>query len=333
MQLPRLARPHWYEVFALLNAVAVTLLIWHFTRAPLLTLPRILPSLVAGFLGQTLVGIGVRAALAWRAGTLRHYLRVVVRPSWLAETVRMAIFSALTVYAYGWIKLAVPLLRQRVYDQELWNFGGSLFFGHSAHVFIVELFSSEPVMRFLDVTYANLFIVTLNIAIIYFASSPSRRLRVAFMDSNTTMWLIGAWLYVAVPSLGPAFSFPDVWLPLSQVMGHTQALQRLLMTNYQAVLGHLRGEARPVNIFFGVAAFPSLHVAFQTLVFLWMRRLWRYGAVVFGTVALLIFIGSIVTGWHFIVDSIAGVALAWLCFRASFKVHRVDRWLAICRGR
>jgi hypothetical protein len=326
MQFPPLERPHWFEIFAVLNLAVVSLVIWPLTHEPLLTVPRIVPSLLLGFLGQTLVGVGIRAAIAWRRGTLREYLGVVRGAPWLVDTFRMGLFSALTVHAYGWIKLAVPLLRHRVFDQELWNFGQTLFFNHDPVDFTVELFSSGPAMRFIDVTYANLFVVTLNVAIIYFASAPSRKLRIAFMDANTTMWLVGAWIYVAVPSLGPAYSFQDVWLPLSHMMPHTQGLQRLLMTNYQAVLGYLRGDARPVNIFFGVAAFPSLHVAFQTLVFLWMRRLWRFGGIVFGIVNVLIVIGSVVTGWHYVVDAIAGVILAWLCFRASVYAHHIDRW-------
>ena len=120
----------------------------------------------------------------------------------------------------------------------------------------------------------------------------------AFTDSNIAMWLIGAWLYVMVPSLGPAFRFPDVWLPLAAAFPNTQQMQHTLMANYRAILSYRSGVNVPVNVLFGVAAFPSLHVGFVTLVLLWMRRLWRYGEVIFGVFTLIIFIGSIITGWH-----------------------------------
>ena len=80
------------------------------------------------------------------------------------------------------------------------------------------------------------------------------------------------------------------------------------------VLRFARGIPRPVHILFGVAAFPSLHVAFQTLVFLWMRRVWRAGQIIFGVFVVAILIGSLVTGWHYLIDGIAGIALAALCY-------------------
>ena len=78
-----------------------------------------------------------------------------------------------------------------------------------------------------------------------------------------------------------------------------------------------------------MAAFPSLHVAFQTLVFLWMRRVWRWGEIVFGVFAVAILIGSLVTGWHYLIDGIAGIALAWLCYFFSARAHRMRRLFAI----
>jgi PAP2 superfamily. len=95
------------------------------------------------------------------------------------------------------------------------------------------------------------------------------------------------------------------------------------MSNYQAVLSSLHGRPRPINVLFGIAAFPSLHVGFQTLAFLWMRRLTKWGGIVFGVFAGFIFIGSIVTGWHYFVDGIAGAALAWACYSAARHVPAI----------
>jgi hypothetical protein len=333
MQYPRLARPQWFELFAAVNLIVIIVALRHITNAPLQTLPRLLPSLVAGFLGQVLVGAGIRAALAWRRGNLRQLLHVFCSASWLIDTLRMAIFSALTVHAYGWIKLAVPLLHHQLFDRQVSDLGRAIFFGYSPGAFIAALFSSPLIMRAIDWAYANLFILTLNVSVVCFVSSPSRRLRVAFMDANTTMWLIGAWVYLAVPTLGPAYVYPESFLPLAPLLPHTQVLQRMLMSNYQAVLGYLHGARQPVNIFLGIGAFPSLHVAFQALVWLWMRRLWRWAGFLFGLIAITIFLGSVITGWHYFMDGVAGFVLAWACFRASLRWHRVERFLAICAGR
>ncbi len=277
-------------------------------------LPRALWMFGSAFLLQVAAGVAIRAVVAWRRRQLREYIDAIRSRQWLTDTLRLAIASALFVHAYGWIKLAIPLLHVRLFDQELWNIDAKLFAGHAPTEFFLTLFSAPPVLRSIDWAYANVFFASLVIATAFFGSSPSRPLRVAFMNSNVLLWLAGGWLYVAVPSLGPAYRFPEVWQPLAAMLDRTQTFQRLLMTNYQNVLRFARGIPRPVNILFGIAAFPSLHVAFQTLVFLWMRRVWRAGQVIFGVFVVVILIGSMVTGWHYLVDGIAGIALATLCY-------------------
>ena len=329
MRAPHAARPYFFEWFTLGNLLLIQALLWSTLRVPLGTLPHVVATLAVGFLLQAAIGVGLRALVAWRRGTLRGYLAIIRKPSWIADTARIALFSGLFVHTYGWIKLAIPLLHPRLFDEQLWNLDRALGFGYSPNVFLLSLLGAPSILRTIDWTYANIFLASLNLAAIFFSSSPSRRIRVAFMDSNVAMWLIGAWLYVAVPSLGPAYRFPEVWLPLAPMFVHSQAYQHLLMANYQNVLAYARGVAKPINVLFGIAAFPSLHVAFQTLVFLWMRRVWRAGEMLFALFTVVIFVGSIVTGWHYLIDGIAGFLLAWACFALSFRAHRIDRWLAI----
>lgn len=313
-------RPYFFEIFTILNFIVIQSLLWPVTRAPLATLLRDLMVFVPGFALQAAIGVGIRAAVSRRR---KAYLAVIRRRQWLLDTARIVVFSAFSVQTYCWIKLAIPLLHPRLFDQELWNLDRRLFFGHSPTLFFVNLFSAPAALRVVDWTYANVFYASLVIAGIFFASSPDRRVRLAFIDSNIAMWLIGAWLYVSVPSLGPAFRFPDVWLPLAAMFPNTQSMQRTLAANYTTILKYRQGIAGPVNILFGIAAFPSLHVAFEVLVFLWMRRLWRYGEIVFGGFAAVIFIGSMVTGWHYFVDGLAGAVLAACCYAVATRQYAV----------
>jgi hypothetical protein len=320
-------RPYFFELFAAANLVIIQVLLWPIAGPALL--PHLMWTTTAAILLQIAVGVAVRALVAWRRGQLPGYLGVVRSAAWITDTLRIAFFTALSVQAYAWIKLAIPLLNSRLFDQELWDLDAMMFAGHSPTEFVLTLFSAHAVLRLIDWTYANAFAATLLVASAYFGSSASRRLRIAFVDSNVSLWLIGAWLYVALPSLGPAYRFPEVWLPLAAMLDRTQTLQRLLMTNYQAVLELARGFPRTINVMYAVAAFPSLHVAFQTLVFLWMRRVWRWGGIVFGVSVLTILIGSMVTGWHYLVDGIAGVLIALLCYTLSSRAHRMPRLFAI----
>ncbi len=316
-------RPYFFEIFTLANFLLLLLVAWRMTSMPLSTLGVLVPSIAGTFLLQAFVGMAIRLAFAARRGSARELLAVYRSKGWLIDTVRLAVFAGLWMHTYGWIKLLIPLLHPRLFDQQLWNLDRTIFFGYSPNVFLVTIFSSPPLLRTIDWTYANVFFANICITGAFFASAPERRLRIAFMNSNALLWLIGVWLYVALPSLGPAYRFPEVWLPLAPLLDRTQTFQRLLMTNYDAVVSQLRGVRRPFNILFGVAAFPSLHVGFQMLAFLWMRRLTRWGGVVFGIFAVFIFIGSIVTGWHYLVDGIAGALLAWMCYAAAQRVPAI----------
>jgi hypothetical protein len=316
-------RPYFFEILTVANLLVMLFALRNLGPIPLLSMGAIVPKVILGFLLQMLLGVGIRLAFAIRRGAVRELLTTYRSAGWIVDTLRLAFFSGIWVHEYGWIKLTVPMLHPRLFDQQLWHLDRAICFGYEPNVFLLTLFSAAPVLRVIDWTYAVIFFGSLDLVTVFIASAPDRRLRVCFMNSNTMLWLVGAWLYVAVPALGPAYRFPELWLPLAPLLTETQHYQRLLMSNYTAVLSWLRGGQPPVNILFGVAAFPSLHVGFQVLAFLWMRRVTRWGGTVFGVFVVFIFIGSIVTGWHYLIDGIAGVALACLCYAASCRVAAI----------
>jgi hypothetical protein len=310
-------RPYFFEVLTLVSFVAIAIrIVW--LLPPLQWISPLL--LMLPFLGATLAGMAIRYAVARYHGRDRAYLRLIRSRLWVTDSIRLVVFCGLWTFTYACIKLFIPIVHPRLFDQELWDLDRHIFFGISPNVFFVNLFSNPRALKAIDWTYAYVFLASLWIASIYFLSAPGRRLRLAFMNSNVALWLLGAWLYLLLPSLGPAYRFPDVWVPLAGSLGRTQFLQRALMTNYQTLL---QGRTGTINLVFGVAAFPSLHVAFVTLVWLWMRRVSRVAALVFCAFSILMFIGSIVTGWHYLVDSLAGVAMAVGCYVGARK------WLVV----
>lgn len=319
----QIARPYFFEVFTVVNFVVLFFAYPALVRPAAATFPGVFAAFIIVFLVQVLIGMAVRLAFAYRRRTLRELLAIYASRDWIADTVRMTIFTALWLHAYSWIKLAIPVLHPRLFDEQLWNCDRALGFGYSPTIFLVTLFSAPPTMRFFDASYATVLFPALSIVPSVLVSIPERRVRIAFMNSNTLLWLVGAWLYVAFPALGPAYRFPEVWLPLAPYLTHTHHAQRLLLMNYRAVQISLSASgSEPINVFFGVAAFPSLHVGFQALSFFWMRRLTRWGTL-FGLFAVFTFIGSVVTGWHYVVDGIAGALLAWGAYAAAQRVPAI----------
>jgi hypothetical protein len=320
---PRIARPYFFEVFTIANFLILLFVLRGVTSKPFWTLGPLVLTIALGVVVQTAIGVAIRLAFAAIRGTAMELLAAYRSGGWLMDTLRLAIGGGLWTHTYGWIKLTTPVLHPHLYDQQLWNLDRAICFGYQPSFFVLSLFSAPAIMRLIDWTYAYVFFASVNIASIFFASSPDRRLRIAFMNSNALLWLTGGWLYVAVPSLGPAYRFPEVWVPLAPWLDRTQTFQRLLMTNYRNVLLSLRGVQRPINILFGIGAFPSLHVGFQMLAFLWLRRVTRWGGPVFLVFVFFIAIGSLVTGWHYLVDGLAGAALAWACYAAAQRVPAI----------
>ncbi|HEX7831651.1 MAG TPA: phosphatase PAP2 family protein [Thermoanaerobaculia bacterium] len=313
-------RPYFFELVALANLLILAV----FAYESIFLLGDILRVFGALFLAigvQALIGIGVRALIGIVRGN-RAYLRRIRRRAWMLDTLRLVFFNALMIFTYGWLKLIVPLYRAANYDAALWELDRTLAFGVSPTIFLLDLFRGVA-LRAIDWSYANIFYASMAVATMFFLSHPSRRIRIAFANGNVAMWIAGAWLYFAIPSIGPAYRFPDSWFPYAKALHITQNLQILLMSNFMAVLRAWNGLPHgPISFALGIGAFPSLHVAFQTYVFLWMRRLWLSGQVLFAVFAFVIFIGSMITGWHYLVDGLAGFAMAYVAYRIAIRSCR-----------
>ncbi len=322
-------RPYLFEVIVIANVVVLAIVAQVRSFQFFAMLPDVFLSVALSAVVCAVGGTAIHAAVAAYRGTWRQYRAVITSAGWITDTIRIIVGEVLLTQVYGWIKLVVPIFHPRLFDSELWEIDRTIFFGLSPNVFVLTLFSDSWFLRVIDWAYANIFPLTIVIAFGYFMSVPSRRLRVAFMTSNVVMWIAGVYLYMLIPSLGPAYRFPEVWFEYSKQLTTTQRLQGLLMGNYTNVLAMSRGVDKPVSIVFGIAAFPSLHVGWQALVALWMRRQWLSGEILFWVFLFVIFIGSMITGWHYLIDSLAGVALAACSFYGVARPMRLRRWQAL----
>ncbi len=323
-------RPYFFELFTIVNLIAISIIAYgtfELIREPL----RVLFSLIATVATEAALGVIVRVVIA----VVRRdhgYFRVIRSAAWLIDTVRLIVGGALVIFTYGWIKLVVPIVHPELFDRALWDLDQLLFFGAAPSVLTLDLFSNPTVLRAVDWSYANVFAISIVIASTYFLSEPSRRVRIGFANGYALLWIAGAWLYTIIPSLGPAYRFPDIWMAHRDTLRTTQVFQARLMRNYTNVLRFWSGRPyHAVSIVYGIGAFPSLHVAFQTYVFLWMRRLWRSGQVLFGIFVVFIFLGSMITGWHYFIDGVAGLLLAFACYKLFARRMRLDRWLELRR--
>lgn len=227
------------------------------------------------------------------------------------------------IEAYSWTKVMIPALNPRLFDRQLAALDEILFLGHNPNVFLLALLRSAPFGLGHGVEwYYEQFIRTMPAFAAWFLTAPKPAERVGFAAGLIATWLIGVWVYVACPSLGPAYVYSDLWHEVRDAFPLFAAAQAELMANYQNVLRILHGEVLMIRPMLGIAAMPSLHVAIHALYFYWAVKLRSplRGVLLLSTLAM--FVGSIASAWHYAVDSLAALLLAAVGLAIAWRVRR-----------
>lgn len=282
------------------------------------TVPPLIP-VMARFLVAGLVVYVVYLAL--RRRKLGPYLRRLASWRWWLTTARLWAAIIVFTYSYFWLKVCVPLVNEALWDRQLWALDRWLHLGFSPSLFLVELTGGTFLTGWLD-TWYGLWLPSVSLGIAFFCAMPAARARRRFVLSCVLIWTLGAWIYVAIPALGPIYANTDVFAQVTPQMPKADVGQQLLWANYQTVMAGKSGTLKQFNPTRGIAALPSLHVGAHWLLMLWCRRLFRpfFIPLLIGT--FLTFLGSIVTGWHYAVDAYVGIGLAQVSYWVALRTER-----------
>ncbi len=268
----------------------------------------------------TLMLGGLAVRLAWLAGTGRRseawsWIRDV---RWWLRSARYLVIGALLTHFYTWLKVFVPVIHRRLFDAQLYDLDRIVMFGFQPSVFFLNLFSGSSAISVIDRGYGELFFAVLAFSVAFFLSSRDESTRRVFVAGFVVLWSLGAWLYLVVPALGPAYAFPEEFMRFREQLRGSVGTQGVLFRNYQQIHRFALGSGETlINPVLGIAAFPSLHVGHVAFVAILLRRVAKATQLPLALAVALMFVGSIVTGWHYMVDSIAGIVLAWLSVRAG----------------
>jgi hypothetical protein len=255
----------------------------------------------------------VASALAGgRVGNMFHGL--------LAFVPMMIMFAAL--------KPDIARIRPFMWDETFMQLGTWMGFGRHLWQVLQPVFGYPPITVFLSVAYGLWFPLMFGCFLWQAARPVNDITRSLFLLSFAFAWFFGGFVLATIfSSAGPAFyshivSGPSPYAPLLHYLRETSRYWPVWTVSVQDALWH--SYVSGTGDVEGISAMPSMHLIVATLMALLAWRTNRALGVAFTLFAFIILIGSIMLGWHYSADGLAGVALAFVFWGAAGKV--TQKW-------
>ena len=318
------ARATWTRSYdgLVVIAVGLSLALWVASGVPLTPIrPWVFDHLrqLSLFLGIGLVSlaclrfaIGVsrfgRVRGRWvRALAARHIGWRRIKEAW-----RYVLAFIVVITVHTSIKQAIPLISPGTTDDALIRVEKAVHLGFNPAWDLRFNLAHPWVTVFLDAAYF-LWFPGMPLVTAYFMSHRDPRKRDHYLRSFMAIWIIGVMIGLAAPSHGPCYVSPGEFP--SPGMDIARMLQTLVWEQYVATREITLTGLGNLKLGCGLMAMPSMHLTVCCLyaVFFWNEGKWlRRISVAY---ALVIFLGSLYSGWHYAIDGYAGLVIAWLTAR------------------
>jgi membrane-associated phospholipid phosphatase len=253
-----------------------------------------------------LVDVGLRTR---RSGwTIRNAVSEL-RGRWAKERLAIALSGLL---AYHLVYVCYRNLKSwdtfnHLRDDELLRLDKWLFFGHSPAHLLHELFGQHAAAYVLTTIYESFTYLVPVSLVAALALADRIRDGYVFLMSAMWVWILGVGSYYLIPTLGPFASAPMDFAQLP----HTDVAAT--QVKYMAERAHLLQHPSAGDAFASISAFASLHVGFTFMVLLMLRYYgFRRATKAMAIYLVAVIIATIYLGWHYVVDDVAGLVLAYL---------------------
>ena len=276
-----------------------------------------------GFLGPTYVRLPAIGALMLAADVLPRALartrsargllleaRAIFRERWPWRRLRPALIGLLAFYAtyvsYRNLKNFLPLLRPDLVDDELRELDSRMTGGVAPAEALHDVLGTGVAAHVLSWVYLAFLIfvpVSIGLALVKIGRDREASWYVTALCLN---WSLGTASYYVLPSMGPIYSQPGLFADLPET--GTSRLQDSLLVSRALVIDDPHATERIQSI----AAFASLHVSIVLTAALIAQFTIRSVSVraLLWVFFVLTATATIYFGWHYILDDIAGLAIA-----------------------
>ena len=262
-----------------------------------------------------LVAVLVALDIAFRGGRARWTPARV-----LAVTGALVSFYV-TYLAYRNLKSVVPLLRpDELFDSGLADLDRTLFAGSDPADLLHSVLGAGISAHVLSAVYEAFFLfvpVALAFALVVLADL---RAGLFFTTALALNWLLAAASYFVLPSLGPVYFEPATFVHLSHT-GVTDLQNALLDARIAFVVDpSAPGAAQSIG------AFASLHVSifFTAALATNLLGLGRYVKIGVWLLFALTVTATIYFGWHYVMDDLAGLAIAVTALALARAITGID---------
>ncbi len=259
------------------------------------------------------------------------YLRRVVQEWWVGPKKQVlgipAFFLlamltfALFLFSYSTIKTRVPEFMPFGWDVTFMKMDQALFFGKDAWQVFAFLYDYPKIILFLDFVYdlwAGILVTAWFVTLGYGGKDKPRRYQ--FVLSLMLIWFLGGnVMAILLSTAGPVYfeavtglasSFDEQMAALAAINAQTP----LRAFEYQAFLWDV--YENPGVGLGGIAAMPSMHNASALLLYIMFAR-GPITKILFGSFVLLIFVGSFMLAWHYVVDALLVVPVVIACWKLA----------------
>lgn len=304
---------------ALLTALRVT------SNLVLILVQFAVPVMAALLLISSFRAVGREQMVSHAAGRLQQLLF-----SWhVAHRVLPVLFFVIFLASFVHFKMRIPDIGGFHWDDELYALDLMMFGGVSAWEFFAPAYDMPLLVSALDKLYSlwipGIFVFWCWMA--YDGRLPLA-LRQQYLVATVVTWILGGVVLATMfGSVGPCFygliypGQPDPFACLMQTLASVNEVQTLVALPVQAQL--FDAYQNPgVNVVGGISAMPSMHNAQAAIFVLTALRInkWlAFGMALFGAVIVS---GSVVLGWHYASNSLAGFLIALAVWRISGHLLR-----------
>ncbi len=247
----------------------------------------------------------------------------------LGGSVRLLVFIFFAA-VFTYLKSVIPLIQEFSWDPAFARLDWYLHGGKDPYELTMAVFGTPLATAALNLVYgAWLFLVYLVVFLACFAIHDAVS-RNTFLCAFVLTWAIGGnFLATVFSSAGPVFyeqlGFGTTFRPLVATLRHLADIGPLESVSLQSTLwqGYSSGDADNL-----ISAMPSMHLASSTLMALYGFTYARWAGISLTVFTGLMLVGSVHLGWHYAVDSYAGIALALIGWKLgavlAARQHRAD---------